>query len=254
MTDAELTARLRANILDFKALQAHSGPLWMLELPGVRAFSLPGRPDNLFQQQVLYEDARALAEALPSVEAWYREQCVPDWRVPVLPWDSAVEAVLSRAGYQFEDITPAMGLTLAHPPPLLPAGLTLERPDDLDEVMALNELSYGAEYVSYFRSWSVTPLPSPHLHAVLVRERGRALAGGVSFERGDTAGIYLVATHPEARRRGLGALVMQGLHADAYARGRAVAVLQASPMGHSLYRQLGYRELGAWRSWVHRAR
>lgn len=254
MTDTELTARLRANILEFKALQAHSGPLGMLELPGVRAFSLPGCPDNLFQQQVLYDDAPALAAALQPVAAWYHAQGVPDWRVPVLPGDSAAEAVLRRAGYQLEDLTPAMGLALAHPPPLLTADLTLERPDDLDEVMALNALSYGAEYVNYFQSWRVMPLPSPHLHAVLVRERGRALAGGVSFERGDTAGIYLVATHPEARHRGLGALVMHGLHADAHARGRAVAVLQASSMGHGLYRRLGYRELGAWRNWVHRAR
>jgi GNAT superfamily N-acetyltransferase len=253
MTDAELTARLRANILDFKALQAHSGPLRMLELPGVRAFALPRGPTNLFQQQVLYENARALAEALEPLAAWYREQGVPAWRVPVLPEDSAVEALLSRAGHTLEDLSPAMALPLGHRAPLVPAGLTLERPDDLDEVMELNALSYGQEHVSYFHSWRVTPLPSPQLHAVLVREGGKALAGGVSFERGDTAGIYLVATHPEARRRGLGALVMQGLHADAYARGCSLAVLQASPMGHGLYRELGYRELGAWRSWVRRA-
>jgi GNAT superfamily N-acetyltransferase len=252
MTDAELTARLRTNILHFKALQAHNGVLSMLELPGVRAFALPHRPANLFQQQVLFEDVRALAEALPRLDAWYRALGVPTWRVPVLPGDSTAEALLSRAGHRLEDATPAMGLPLGHRAPLLPAGLTLERPDGLGEVMELNALTYGAEYVSYFQAWSVTPLPSTQLHAVLVREGGRALAGGVSFEQGDTAGIYLVATHPEARRRGLGALVMRGLHADACARGRAVAVLQSSQMGHGLYRQLGYRELGAWTSWVRR--
>jgi GNAT superfamily N-acetyltransferase len=251
MTDAELTARLRANIRAFKALQAHNGPLRMLELPGVRAFALPQGLDNLFQQQVLYDEAQALAEALEPLAAWYREQGVPTWRVPVLPGDSAAEAVLSRAGHRPEDSSPAMALPLTHhPPPLVPAGITLERPDDMDEVLALNVLSYGASHVSYFQSWHATSTPS--LHAVLVREGGRALAGGISYEQGDTAGIYLVATHPEARRRGLGALVMHALHADAHARGRTVTVLQASPMGHGLYQQLGYRELGAWRSWVRR--
>jgi predicted GNAT family acetyltransferase len=88
---------------------------------------------------------------------------------------------------------------------------------------------------------------------VLVRQAGRALAGGVSFEQGGTAGIYLVATHPEARRQGLAGLVMQGLHADARARGCTVAVLQASPLGHGLYQRLGYRDVGAWTSWVRRA-
>jgi GNAT superfamily N-acetyltransferase len=254
MTDAELTTRLRSNLLAFRLLQARHGRLRMRELPGVWAFALPERGDNLFQQQVLYQDARALAEALTPLEAWYREQGVRAWRVPVPPEDPAAEAVLARAGLQPGDTLPAMGLPLVHPPPpYLPAGTTLEHPDDLDEVMTLNALFYGPDSVAHFESWRTPPLPSTQVHAVLVREAGRALAGGVSVEQGDTAGIYLVATHPAARRRGLGALVMRGLHADAHARGRTVAVLQASPMGHGLYQRLGYRELGAWTSWVRRA-
>ncbi|WP_375769766.1 GNAT family N-acetyltransferase [Archangium gephyra] len=253
MTDAELTARLRANLHDFKALQAHGGPLRMRELPGVRAFALPGRGAHLFQQQVLYSDAHALAEALGSLETWYRELGVRAWRVPVYPGDTAAEAVLARAGHRAEDAIPAMGIPLAHPPPQLPPGTTLEHPDDLHEVLKLNGLCYGQEHVDYFESWRPQLEPSTGLYAVLVRQEGRALAGGVSFEQGDTAGIYLVATHPEARRRGLAGLVMQGLHADARARGRTVAVLQASPLGHGLYQRLGYRDVGAWTSWVRRA-
>lgn len=253
MTDAELTARLRANIHGFKALQAHGGPLRMVDLPGVRAFALPGREAHLFQQQVLYTEAHALAEALVPLEAWYRELGVRAWRVPVNPGDAAAEAVLARAGLRPEDSLPAMGISLAHPPPQLPPGTTLEHPEDLDEVLKLNGLCYGQEHVDYFETWRPQLQSSARLHVVLLRQGGRALAGGISFEQGDTAGIYLVATHPEARRRGLAALVMQGLHADAGARGCTVAVLQASPLGHGLYQRLGYRDLGAWTNWVRRA-
>jgi GNAT superfamily N-acetyltransferase len=253
MTDAELTARLRANIHDFKTLQCQGGPLRMRDLPGVRAFALPRSGANLFQQQVLYTDARALAEALGPLAAWYRELEVPAWRVPVYPGDTAAEAVLARAGHRPEDALPAMGIPLAHPPPQLPPGTTLEHPEDLHEVMKLNALCYGQEHVDYFESWRPHLQPSTRLYAVLVRQGGRAVAGGVSFETGDTAGLYLVATHPEARRQGLASLVMQGLHADARARGCAVAVLQASAQGHGLYQRLGYRDLGAWTSWVRRA-
>lgn len=250
MTDAELTARLRTNLLGFRLLQARHGRLRMRELPGVKAFALPERGDNLFQQQVLYEDSRALAGALEPLEDWYREQGVRAWRVPVHPGDAVAEAALSRAGYRPGDALPAMSIALTHPPPQLPTGITLEHPDDLDEVMTLNALFYGQDSVAHFETWRGPPLPSSQVHAVLVREAGRALAGGVSVELGDTAGIYLVATHPDARRRGLGALVMQGLHADARARGCTVAVLQASPMGHRLYQRMGYRDLGGWTSWV----
>ncbi|QRK11659.1 GNAT family N-acetyltransferase [Archangium violaceum] len=250
MTDAELNARLRANLLGYRLLQARTGPLRMWERPGVWAFSLPGYEHSIFHHQVLYEDARALAEALAPLEAWYREQGVRDWRVPILPGDVAMEAVLARAGYQLEDVVPGMGLPLEHTPPRLPLGTTLEHPEQLDEVLALNTFFYGGTGVVHLEPWR-TRLPA-RIHAVLIREADRALAGGLSFEQGDTAGIYLVATHPDAHRRGLGALVMRGLHADAYARGCTVAVLQATPMGHGLYRQLGYRELGAWRNWVRR--
>jgi GNAT superfamily N-acetyltransferase len=253
MTDAELTARLRANIHDFRALQAHTGPLRMLDLPGVRAFALPGQAANLFQQQVVYMDVRALAEALAPLEAWYRELGVRAWRVPVYPGDAAAEAVLARAGHRPEDSIPAMGLLLAHPPPRLPPGTTLEHPEDLDEVLRLNGLCYGRENVVYFDTWRPRPQFPARLSVVLVREAGRALACGVSFEQGDTSGIYLVATHPEARGRGLGSLVMQGLHADARARGCTVAVLQASAQGYGLYLRLGYRNLGHWTNWVRRS-
>lgn len=253
MTDVELTARLRANLHGFKTLQARGGPLRSRDLPGVRAFALPGHGAPLFQQQVLYSDARALAEALGPLEAWYRELGVPAWRVPVYPGDSAAEAVLARAGYRAEDALPAMALPLAHLPPQLAPGTTLEHPEDLREVLQLNALSYGQEHAGYFESWRPQLEPSSPLYAVLVRQDGRALAGGVCFEQDGTAGIYLVATHPEGRRQGLGALVMRALHADARARGCSVAVLQASPLGHGLYQRLGYRDLGAWTSWVRRA-
>jgi len=252
MTDAELTARLYANIRAFKHVQAEHGPLRTLSLPGVCAFALPSRLQNLFQQQVLYETPAALGEALAPLEDWYRTLRVGAWRVPVLPGDEASERLLVRAGYHAEDTIPAMGLLLTHAPSL-PPEFALVRPDDLDEVLGLNALAYGEEDVGFFRAWRNAPLPSPETHAVVLRdEGGRAVAGGVSFEQGGVAGIYLVATHPEARRRGLGAAVMHGLHADARARGCTAAVLQASLQGHGLYRHLGYRELGAWTNWVRR--
>ncbi|HSP80887.1 MAG TPA: GNAT family N-acetyltransferase [Myxococcaceae bacterium] len=251
MTDAELTARLYANIRAFKLVQAEHGPLRTLALPGVHAFALPSRLHNLFQQQVLYETPEALGEALATLEAWYRSLRVHAWRVPVLPGDLASEWLLARSGYRPEDTIPAMGLLLAHAP-ALPPGLALVRPDDLDEVLALNALAYGEEDVAFFQAWRTAPLPSPATPAVVLREGGRAVAGGVSFEQEGVAGIYLVATHPEARRRGLGAAVMHGLHADARARGCTAAVLQASLLGHGLYRHLGSRELGAWTNWVRR--
>jgi ribosomal protein S18 acetylase RimI-like enzyme len=251
MTDAEFATRLRASLLTFKTLQARQGLLRSLSLPGVRAFALPSRPGNLFQQQVMYDSLEALGDALAPLAVWYRSQGVGAWRVPVLPGDSAAAQLLERFGHRAGDAVPAMGLPLedVERPP---AGYTLESPPGLEDVVELNGLAYGREDVSYITPWRLAPETESLLYPLVVREGGRAVACGVAVEEEGTAGIYLVATHPEARRRGFASAVMKGLHAGARARGCTVAVLQATVMGHGMYRGLGYRDVGAWTSWVYR--
>lgn len=253
MTDAELQARLRANMLALKALQARTTPLRVLDLPGVRALCLPGPGLPLFQQQVLYLHPNALGPALPRLEAWYREQAVEAWRVPVTPGDAAPATALAAAGYAPEGEVHALGQLLAPaPPPGLPPGLTLERPRLPDEVTALNLRCYGPGVMDFLLGWRLETTPATPLHYVLVREAGRVLAAGMAFDHEDTAGVYNVATHPDARRRGLGTLLMEALQADALERGRRAVVLQASLDGLVMYQRMGYRMLGAWTNWVRR--
>ena len=252
MTDAEFATRLRANMVTFRTLQAHQGLLRCLSLPGVQAFALPSRPGNPYPQQVLYDSLEALGDALAPLAVWYRNLGVGAWRVPVPPGDSAAAELLERFGHRAGDPITAMGLRLedAEPPP---PEYTLERPPGLEEVVELNGLAYGREDVGYITPWRLAPETDSLLYPLVAREGGRAVACGVAVEAAGTAGIYLVATHPEARRRGFASAVMKGLHAGARARGCTAAVLQSTPLGYGVYRSLGYRDVGAWTSWVYRA-
>jgi len=56
------------------------------------------------------------------------------------------------------------------------------------------------------------------------------------------AGLYFVATIPEARRHGVGMAVTQAALEEARTLGCDSAILQASPMGAPMYERLGFQE------------
>ncbi|GMU07562.1 GNAT family N-acetyltransferase [Corallococcus caeni] len=247
MTDAELTSRLLTNLIAFKRLQAERGSLRHLQLPGVDAFALPSYQDAHFQQ-VLFTDADALAAALPAVTAFYRGLGLSRWRVTVTPGQRDALRVLGANGYRPDFTVVAMGAWLPELPDLAP-GVPVETVEDMGDLVELNVQTYGQEWRDILSVWRRPPLPVP-VHTVVARENGKALSCGLAVDVADTAGVYLVATHPEARGLGLASAVMRGLISGARQRGCTAMVLQSTPAGLRVYRHLGFRDIGAWEHWV----
>jgi GNAT superfamily N-acetyltransferase len=72
--------------------------------------------------------------------------------------------------------------------------------------------------------------------------RGQPVATSALFLGRNVAGIYVVSTVPSARKLGIGAAVTLHALREARTAGYPIAVLQASPMGRSVYQRLGFQE------------
>ena len=72
---------------------------------------------------------------------------------------------------------------------------------------------------------------------------GRDVSTAVGFIIDGTTGIFSVATPEEHRGRGYGAAITAQAVRDGFHAGADLAGLQSSPMGESVYRRLGFREV-----------
>jgi ribosomal protein S18 acetylase RimI-like enzyme len=122
---------------------------------------------------------------------------------------------------------------------------------DLATVGRINDLAYGNTDSRLERT--LTPLPREALTGFMARlGDGRPAAAALTMLHGGDCGVSFVATIPEARRRGLGSLVMHGALQDALERDCTSTTLQATDAGRRLYDTLGYRSLCDMQLWEQR--
>jgi ribosomal protein S18 acetylase RimI-like enzyme len=128
-----------------------------------------------------------------------------------------------------------------------PPNLTVERVDDAE---ALEKWAYAsivgfelpdAEISIWFDVFAGLGFDLPLRNYVGFLD-GEPVATSQLFLAAGVAGIYVVATVPEARRRGIGAALTLAPLRQARAMGYRIGILHSSPLGLGVYQQLGFRE------------
>jgi GNAT superfamily N-acetyltransferase len=109
------------------------------------------------------------------------------------------------------------------------ASIGFEVPEEFEEVW----YDFFAEAIFELPFWTYLAL----LH-------DRPVATSQLFLSAGVAGIYNVTCLPEARGQGIGAAVTQAALRDARDTGYRVGILQASDLGYTVYRRLGFQDYG----------
>jgi GNAT superfamily N-acetyltransferase len=220
-----------------------------VRLGGVRAAVMPALPHASIVNCVSYGDAEELEDRLDEVGDLYEDAGVRAWSVWTHESDERARGVLRDAGFLLDSEPMSMALELDGFEPGTAAVDWTAEPDP-PEIGIVVDASYSFPAGTYSRG--VPEIP-PNVRVYLARHEEQPAAVVLASDLEGDCGIYLVGTIPEARGRGLSTALMRQALSDAAARGCTISTLQASEMGHPVYRRLGYRDLGHAELWERRA-
>jgi GNAT superfamily N-acetyltransferase len=179
-------------------------------------------------------------------------------RVPALWWTGPgtqppdLGRHLQDHGFVHTGDVPGMAVDLLalqedHP---RPPGLTIERVEEGEMLRTWARVAwvgtgFPEQHQDEFADLEVRCgiAPGRPRHRYLGFQNGLPVATSAMVLHAGVAGIYAVATLPEARRQGLGTALTLAPLRDARDIGYRVGTLQASEMGFPVYHQLGFREV-----------
>lgn len=121
---------------------------------------------------------------------------------------------------------------------------------ELSDVESIMELKY------LIKEFSIGPTARKSLEQALKTKTGRTYfikdkdmvisCASSTAENSLSAMIVGVCSHPERRNQGLASLCMEALCHDILAEGKALCLFYDNPKAGSIYKRLGFKDIGLW--------
>lgn len=205
--------------------------------------------NRVFHYQELKDERIATSRKVKSILDSYRERgvkCV--WHSYSHMQDSIVNEILESNGYKLSGTMSGMAVDL-HEKTINPfdlPGLRIVTIHTEEELRAfkqvfVSEYNLPEELANAFTG-AFTFDPDGRMRYFLAYLNDVPVGTALTFTTGDVSGIYTVATLKEFRRRGIGRALVGHVLQDMQDAGSKLAVLQASTMGQTIYRQHGFEE------------
>jgi GNAT superfamily N-acetyltransferase len=250
LSPAALAAAIEESHAEFNVFMGRSPRVQLREGPELVSV-LTGIPhpvfNGIFRARLKGDD---LAARITAALAPFRASGKPMfWWVGPTTRPADLGTHLRAAGMGPSESMPGMAVDLRALHEAIPAlpGLTVEPVGDMATLrqwgeVVLRGFDLSAALVEPWFETHASLGVDPPLRYYLARVHGEAVASSFLFLGEAVAGLFAVATVPEARRHGIGAAVTLAPLREARERGYRVAILAASSMGESVYRRLGFAE------------
>jgi GNAT superfamily N-acetyltransferase len=216
-----------------------------VEHHGVGALVTPFVPNRSIVNCVICQPGADLEGAYDWLENEYAE--VDAWTVWVPEANGDQAAFLQSRGHKMDADPAMMVLDVANYAPTGP--LPDWKPALVEELARINEAAYPWHDGSIERALLESAYDDDEFRLYISAD---AAVLGVNDVDGD-AGVFFVATLPEARGRGLAGGLMAAAMVEARGRGCDISTLQATKIGESVYARVGYQRFGAIQMWEKRS-
>jgi ribosomal protein S18 acetylase RimI-like enzyme len=252
VSDEALVTAIRANMCDFFRHLSRSDPTEHFENKQfTRWYTALPHPwfNGVLSSNPYREDDKSFIDETIQYFRLKGTNTFTLWMEPHLkPSDS--EPALSSHGFGFSNDTPGMAVDLNEMNDSIQSvdGFEIRTVDDEESLKNWAKVfvnGYGLppawESIT-FDLWVQLGLDLP-IRNYLGYWNGEPVSTSTVFYGGGAAGIYCVATLPEARGKGIGAAITLKPLQDAREMGYRVGVLQSSELGFNVYQRLGFRHL-----------
>jgi GNAT superfamily N-acetyltransferase len=236
--------RMLATMRDTFSAMGRGRARWV-ERDGVGALVTPFVPNRSVVNCVVCQPGADLEAAYDWLASEYAD--TEAWTVWVPEQERDQAAFLESRGHKLDADPAMMVLDVANYAPSGP--LPDWKPGLVEELARINEAAYPWHDGSIERALLESAYDDDEFRLYVTAD---ASVLGVNDVEGD-AGVFFVATLPEARGRGLAGGLLAAAMVEARARGCDISTLQATKIGEPVYARVGYQRFGAIQMWEKRA-
>jgi len=179
------------------------------------------------------------------VTSWLTEKKAPAfWWVGPCTQPSNIDQMLLAKGWREGKPAPAMVVDLARlSSEQGPSGLQLQEVETREELTAWQEVFSAGYELPIDVGRLIIPNLCEDMRLYTALLDGEPVGTTGLFTHKGVPGIYCVSTLPEYRGRGVGGAITALPLLEARERGYKVGTLQASSMGHPVYKRIGFEDV-----------